>query len=130
MLSMLGDMGEMFAQGSTAVTEIEIITKSGIVPSQTVAKFNLTTLTSADSLPVFGEIMAKISGIKLTISVSRFLLPAGVEIGFQITIKNAAQGTYQLTDCEETVILEGKVGKLIESSGYQLFIKNLIGENG
>ncbi len=42
---MVGDMGNMFSQESSATTEVEII-KSRMILGETVDKFNLTAVTS------------------------------------------------------------------------------------
>lgn len=137
--SLSADMADMFAQESSAVTEIEII-KSRMVLSQTVDKFNLTVLASPDYFSYLSIAAAKIkfmsSGKKLLgidpyISISKFMLPEYAKPGpYQITLLDNEKGSYQLSDDQNKVILSGNVGELVEKEGYQLLVKQLRGDNG
>ncbi|HEY7866973.1 MAG TPA: GNVR domain-containing protein, partial [Psychromonas sp.] len=137
--SLGADMADMFAQESSAVTEIEII-KSRMVLSQTVDKFNLTVLASPDYFSYLSVTSAKINfmsngkkwiGIDPYISISKFMLPENAKSGpYQITLLDNDKGSYQLSDDQDKVILSGHVGVLVEKEGYQLLVKRLGGDNG
>ncbi|MEZ8321696.1 Wzz/FepE/Etk N-terminal domain-containing protein, partial [Vibrio splendidus] len=94
--SMVGDMGELFSQESSATTEVEII-KSRMILGETVDKFNLTTVTSPNYAPIVGKGFARLTGDINNIVVSRFTLPSyASDYGHTIQIIDAEQGTYQL----------------------------------
>ena len=128
--SMVGDMGELFAQESSATTEIEII-KSRMILGETVDKFNLTTVTSPIYAPVVGKGIARLTGEINNISVSRFVVPTHVSnLGHTIHIVDSEEGTYQLLREDERVILEGKIGQLATADEYSLFVAGFKSHNG
>jgi len=128
--SMVGDMGELFAQESSAITEIEII-KSRMILGKTVDKFNLTTVTSPIYLPIVGKGLSRLSGDINTISVNSFDVPSyASEYAHIIHIVDADQGVYQLVREDERVILEGHVGELATADGYNLFIAGFESQDG
>ncbi|WP_413283680.1 polysaccharide biosynthesis tyrosine autokinase [Vibrio sp. MA40-2] len=128
--SMVGDMGDLFAQESSATTEVEII-KSRMILGETVDKFNLTIVTSPVYMPLVGKGLARLTGEINTISVGRFLLPDyASQYGHTIQIVDAEQGTYQLVREDERVILQGKVGELANVDGYSLFVAGFDSSNG
>ena len=128
--SMVGDMGDLFAQESSASTEIEII-QSRMILGETVDKFNLTTVTLPVYIPVIGKGMARLLGEKNSISVSRFDIP-NYALGYKhvIHILDADKGTYQLVREDERVILTGKVGELTSDADYSLFIAGFESRSG
>ncbi|MEZ8136708.1 polysaccharide biosynthesis tyrosine autokinase [Vibrio splendidus] len=127
--SMVGDMGDMFSQESSATTEVEII-KSRMILGETVDKFNLTTVTSPNYAPIVGKGFARLTGDINHIAVSRFTLPSYAN-GFAHTIQivDAEQGTYQLVRDDERVILQGKVGELATADDYSLFVAGFESHN-
>lgn len=128
--SMVGDMGELFAQESSATTEIEII-KSRMILGETVEKFNLTTVTAPKYLPFVGKGIARLSGDINRISVSRYTLPSYAEqYGHTIQVVDAEKGTYQLVREDEKVVLKGKVGELATNEDYSLFVSGLDSTDG
>ncbi|NVN82659.1 MULTISPECIES: polysaccharide biosynthesis tyrosine autokinase [unclassified Vibrio] len=128
--SMVGDMGELFSQESSATTEVEII-KSRMILGETVDKFNLTTVTSPNYAPIVGKGFARLTGDINHIVVSRFTLPSyASDYGHTIQIVDAEQGTYQLVRDDERVILTGKVGVLATSDDYSLFVAGFESHNG
>ncbi|WP_261885138.1 polysaccharide biosynthesis tyrosine autokinase [Vibrio pomeroyi] len=128
--SMVGDMGELFSQESSATTEVEII-KSRMILGETVDKFNLTTVTSPNYAPIVGKGFARLTGDINHIVVSRFTLPSyASDYGHTIQIIDAEQGTYQLVRDDERVILQGKVGELATSDDYSLFVAGFETHNG
>ncbi|MCG9544438.1 polysaccharide biosynthesis tyrosine autokinase [Vibrio sp. Isolate33] len=128
--SMVGDMGELFSQESSATTEVEII-KSRMILGETVDKFNLTTVTSPNYAPIVGKGFARLTGDINHIVVSRFTLPSyASDYGHTIQILDAEQGTYQLVRDDERVILQGKVGELATSDDYSLFVAGFESHNG
>ncbi|NOJ10036.1 polysaccharide biosynthesis tyrosine autokinase [Vibrio splendidus] len=128
--SMVGDMGDLFSQESSATTEVEII-KSRMILGETVDKFNLTTVTSPNYAPIVGKGFARLTGDINHIVVSRFTLPSyASEYAHTIQIVDAEQGTYQLVRDDERVILQGKVGELATSDDYSLFVAGFESHNG
>ncbi|MFA0479625.1 polysaccharide biosynthesis tyrosine autokinase [Vibrio splendidus] len=127
--SMVGDMGDMFSQESSATTEVEII-KSRMILGETVDKFNLTTVTSPNYAPIVGKGFARLTGDINHIAVSRFTLPSYAN-GYAHTIQiiDAEQGTYQLVRDDERVILQGKVGELATADDYSLFVAGFESHN-
>ena len=128
--SMVGDMGELFSQESSATTEVEII-KSRMILGETVDKFNLTTVTAPIYAPIVGKGFARLTGDINHIAVSRFTLPSyASEYSHTIQIVDAEQGTYQLVRDDERVILQGKVGELATADDYSLFVAGFESHNG
>ncbi|MDA0155911.1 polysaccharide biosynthesis tyrosine autokinase [Vibrio sp. Makdt] len=128
--SMVGDMGELFSQESSATTEVEII-KSRMILGETVDKFNLTTVTTPIYAPIVGKGFARLTGDINHIAVSRFTLPSyASDYSHTIQILDAEQGTYQLVRDDERVILQGKVGELATADDYSLFVAGFESHNG
>ncbi|PTO68222.1 polysaccharide biosynthesis tyrosine autokinase [Vibrio splendidus] len=128
--SMVGDMGELFSQESSATTEVEII-KSRMILGETVDKFNLTTVTSPNYAPIVGKGFARLIGDINHIVVSRFTLPSYAgDYAHTIQIVDAEQGTYQLVRDDERVILKGKVGELATADDYSVFVAGFESHNG
>lgn len=128
--SMVGDMGELFSQESSATTEVEII-KSRMILGETVDKFNLTTVTSPIYAPIVGKGFARLTGDINHIAVSRFTLPSYASAyAHTIQIVDAEQGTYQLVRDDERVILTGKIGEPATADGYSLFVADFESSNG
>ncbi|MEZ8157371.1 polysaccharide biosynthesis tyrosine autokinase [Vibrio splendidus] len=127
--SMVGDMGDMFSQESSATTEVEII-KSRMILGETVDKFNLTTVTSPNYAPIVGKGFARLTGDINHIAVSRFTLPSyASDYAHTIQIVDAEQGTYQLVRDDERVILQGKVGELATADDYSVFVAGFESHN-
>ncbi|MEZ9390038.1 polysaccharide biosynthesis tyrosine autokinase [Vibrio lentus] len=127
--SMVGDMGELFSQESSATTEVEII-KSRMILGETVDKFNLTTVTSPNYAPIVGKGFARLTGDINHIAVSRFTLPSyASEYAHTIQIVDAEQGTYHLIRDDQRVILQGKVGELATADEYSLFVAGFESHN-
>ncbi|MGV2837736.1 polysaccharide biosynthesis tyrosine autokinase [Vibrio cyclitrophicus] len=128
--SMVGDMGELFSQESSATTEVEII-KSRMILGETVDKFNLTTVTEPNYAPIVGKGFARLTDDINHIVVSRFALPSyASDYGHTIQIVDAEKGTYQLVRDDERVILKGKVGELATADDYSLFVAGFESSNG
>ncbi|MCG9555958.1 polysaccharide biosynthesis tyrosine autokinase [Vibrio kanaloae] len=128
--SMVGDMGDLFSQESSATTEVEII-KSRMILGETVDKFNLTTVTSPIYTPIVGKGFARLTGDINHIAVSRFTLPSYASVyAHTIQIVDAEQGTYQLVRDDERVILTGKIGEPATADGYSLFVADFESSNG
>lgn len=128
--SMVGDMGELFAQESSATTEIEII-KSRMILGETVDKFNLTTVTAPVYFPLIGKGVARLTNDYNNISVTRFDLPEeAIERNHSIHIVDASNGIYQLIRDDDDVILQGRVGELVVSGKYSLFVLEIKSYDG
>ncbi len=128
--SLVGDMGELFAQESSATTEIEII-KSRMILGDTVDKFNLTTVVTPDYFPVIGKGLARMSGEVDQVVVSHYVVPDfAMELKHRLVVVDAEKQTYKVIREDDQVVLEGKVGKLIKNNDYGLFITSIHAENG
>lgn len=128
--SLVGDMGDLFTAKSSATTEIEIL-KSRMILGDTVEKFNLTTVAKPNYFPIVGQGIARLAGKVNQIEVSRYQVPdyaQGME--HTIVVIDQAEKSYQLLREDETVVLQGKVGELVKSDGYELFITELRSHNG
>lgn len=128
--SLVGDMGELFTQESSATTEIEII-KSRMILGDTVDKYNLTTVVTPDYFPVIGKGLARMSGAVNQVAVSRFVTPDfAMGLKHRLLVVDAEKQTYQLVREDDQVVLEGEVGKLAKNNGYELFITSVHAKNG
>ncbi|PSV46795.1 polysaccharide biosynthesis tyrosine autokinase [Photobacterium indicum] len=126
----LGDMGEMFGSESSATTEIEII-KSRMILGKTVDKLNLTTVTTAQYLPVIGKGLARLQGASIDLDVGRFDIPEHVlEPVYTLTVTDISSGQYVLTDTGEREVLTGKVGELAIQGDYRLFVTSINADTG
>jgi tyrosine-protein kinase Etk/Wzc len=134
MSSLLSEgLGDMFAQESSATTEIELI-KSRMVLGQTVDKLNLTTVAQPKYLPVIGKGWARLSGNQARINVGRLEVPEQFyyleDKTLTLTLLDTEAATYSLQDAYDRVLLEGRVGELAIGEGYKLFVTSLEGEQG
>ncbi|MGY5748074.1 polysaccharide biosynthesis tyrosine autokinase [Vibrio antiquarius] len=128
--AMVGDMGELFSAESSATTEIEII-KSRMILGGTVDKFNLTTVVSPNYMPIIGKGLARLQGEQISLSVSRFNTPSyAVGIPLTLEVIDSEKQTFKLIEDNNNVILEGKVGELIEKNGYQFLATEMIAQEG
>ncbi|MCC3856936.1 polysaccharide biosynthesis tyrosine autokinase [Vibrio parahaemolyticus] len=128
--AMVGDMGELFSAESSATTEIEII-KSRMILGGTVDKFNLTTVASPNYMPIIGKGLARIQGEQISIIVTRFNAPSyAVGIPLTLEVVDAEQKAFKLTEDNGSVVLEGKVGELLEKNGYQFLATELVAQTG
>lgn len=127
---MVGDMGELFSAESSATTEIEII-KSRMILGGTVDKFNLTTVASPNYMPIIGKGLARIQGEQISINVTRFNAPSyAVGIPLTLEVVDAEQKAFKLSEDNGSVVLEGKVGELLEKNGYQFLATELVAQTG
>ncbi len=127
--SLVGDMGELFSQESSATTEIEII-KSRMILGDTVDKFNLTTVAEPKYLPVIGKGLARIAGKVNQIGISRYTVPEyAQEMKHTLVVLDAEKKTYQLVRGDEQVVLKGVAGELAKNDGYELFVTELRSHN-
>ncbi|PLX59718.1 MAG: tyrosine-protein kinase [Vibrio alginolyticus] len=128
--AMVGDMGELFSAESSATTEIEII-KSRMILGGTVDKFNLTTVVSPNYMPIIGKGLARLQGEQISLSVSRFNTTSyAVGIPLTLEVIDSEKQTFRLIEDDNNVILEGKVGELIEKNGYQFLATEMIAQDG
>ncbi|MET1310260.1 polysaccharide biosynthesis tyrosine autokinase [Vibrio parahaemolyticus] len=128
--AMVGDMGELFSAESSATTEIEII-KSRMILGGTVDKFNLTTVASPNYMPIIGKGLARIQGEQISINVTRFNAPSyAVGIPLTLEVVDAEQKAFKLTEDNGSVVLEGRVGELLEKNGYQFLATELVAQTG
>ena len=130
MSAIVGDMGSFLAQDSSSSTEIEII-KSRMILSDTVDKFNLTTIVEPDYFPIVGKGISRLLGSQPRMSVGLFEVPDQNQgLSYQIIITDSDKQAYQLVDQDENVILSGNVGQLAKSDGYKLFVSQLDADTG
>ncbi|ELA7356403.1 TPA: polysaccharide biosynthesis tyrosine autokinase [Vibrio alginolyticus] len=128
--AMVGDMGELFSAESSATTEIEII-KSRMILGGTVDKFNLTTVVSPNYMPIIGKGLARLQGEQVSLSVSRFNAPSyAVGVPLTLEVIDSEKQTFRLLEDDNNVILEGKVGELLEKNGYQFLATELVAQTG
>ncbi|HHF2933491.1 TPA: polysaccharide biosynthesis tyrosine autokinase [Vibrio alginolyticus] len=128
--AMVGDMGELFSAESSATTEIEII-KSRMILGGTVDKFNLTTVVSPNYMPIIGKGLARLQGEQISLSVSRFNAPSyAVGVPLTLEVIDSEKQTFRLLEDDNNVILEGKVGELLERNGYQFLATELVAQTG
>ncbi|HHG3342572.1 TPA: polysaccharide biosynthesis tyrosine autokinase [Vibrio parahaemolyticus] len=128
--AMVGDMGELFSAESSATTEIEII-KSRMILGGTVDKFNLTTVASPNYMPIIGKGLARIQGEQISINVTRFNAPSyAVGIPLTLEVVDAEQKAFKLTEDNGSVVIEGRVGELLEKNGYQFLATELVAQTG
>ncbi|ELA6771960.1 polysaccharide biosynthesis tyrosine autokinase [Vibrio alginolyticus] len=128
--AMVGDMGELFSAESSATTEIEII-KSRMILGGTVDKFNLTTVVSPNHMPIIGKGLARLQGEQISLSVSRFNAPSyAVGVPLTLEVIDSEKQTFRLLEDDNNVILEGKVGELLEKNGYQFLATELVAQTG
>lgn len=128
--SLVGDMGELFSQESSATTEIEII-KSRMILGDTVDKFNLATVAEPIYFPVMGKGLARLAGEVNQIEVSRYEVPAYAQgMKHTLVVLDAEKKTYQLVRGDEQVVLQGVAGESAKSDGYELFVFELRSHTG
>ncbi|NDJ80997.1 polysaccharide biosynthesis tyrosine autokinase [Vibrio campbellii] len=128
--AMVGDMGELFSAESSATTEIEII-KSRMILGDTVDKFNLTTVVTPNYMPLIGKGLARLQGEQNSLSVSRFNIPSyALGIPHTLEVIDSEQKTFKLLQDDGRVVLEGKVGELIEKDGYQFMANEMFAQDG
>ncbi|MBY6198469.1 polysaccharide biosynthesis tyrosine autokinase [Vibrio hangzhouensis] len=134
MSSLLSEgLGDMFAQESSATTEIELI-KSRMVLGQTVDKLNLTTVAQPKYLPLVGKGLARLTGKQAWIEVGRLEVPEQFHYlddkTLILTQVDSEGGQYTLHDAYDRLLIEGRVGELATGEGYKLFVTQLKGEQG
>ncbi|PQJ42561.1 tyrosine-protein kinase [Vibrio campbellii] len=128
--AMVGDMGELFSAESSATTEIEII-KSRMILGDTVDKFNLTTVVTPNYMPLIGKGLARLQGEQNSLSVSRFNIPSyALGIPHTLEVIDSEQKTFKLLQDDGRVVLEGKVGELIDKDGYQFMANEMFAQDG
>ncbi|WP_372377720.1 polysaccharide biosynthesis tyrosine autokinase [Vibrio natriegens] len=128
--SLVGDMGELFAQESSATTEIEII-KSRMILGDTVDKFNLTTVVMPDYFPFIGKGLARMSGEVNQVAVSRYVMPDfAMGLKHRLVVVDTEKQTYQLVREDDQVVVEGEAGKLAKNNGYELFVISIHANSG
>ncbi|MCU8238242.1 polysaccharide biosynthesis tyrosine autokinase [Vibrio vulnificus] len=128
--SLVGDMGELFSQESSATTEIEII-KSRMILGDTVDKFNLTTVAEPIYFPVMGKGLARLAGEVNQIEVSRYEMPAYAQgMKHTLVVLDAEKKTYQLVRGDDEVVLQGVAGEPAKNDGYELFVSELRAHTG
>lgn len=127
--SLVGDMGELFSSESSATTEIEII-RSRMILGDTVDKFNLTTVVTPEYIPLLGKGLARLTGERNAVNVSRFTIPRHAEDDqFSIVVLDSRAQSYQLLR-NDKLVLEGQAGQLAKKGGVELFVTDLNATDG
>lgn len=127
--SLVGDMGELFSSESSATTEIEII-RSRMILGDTVDKFNLTTVVTPEYIPVLGKGLARLTGERNAVNVSRFTIPRQAEDDrFSILVLDSRAQSYELLR-NDKLVLEGQAGQLAKNGGVELFVTDLNAKDG
>ena len=129
--ALLGDMGDMFADNSSASKEIEII-KSRMVLGKTVEQLHLDTSATPYLTPVIGKLWAKLSKhVAPQILVNHFSVTEEQEgQTFKIILDDAKRGNYHLLDNNNDKVLDGTVGKLATRGPLSLLISDIKASNG
>lgn len=123
-------LGDLFAQESSATTEIEII-KSRMVLGETVDKLNLTTIAAPKVMPIIGKGLSRLNGDQKYIDVARFEVPSYLEPeAVTLELINADSGEYQLFNGDGQKLLSGFVGELAEKDGWRLLVRGLKADGG
>lgn len=130
MSSLVGDMGDMFSAESSATTEIEII-KSRMILGQTVEKLNLTTQVSPIYTPFIGKGLSRLQGESFKIDVTRFELSEYAhETAIELVVDDNETGLFSVFDLEGKKLSSGKVGELLVSNDFRLFVQYLDAKSG
>ncbi|MGL6260710.1 polysaccharide biosynthesis tyrosine autokinase [Vibrio sp. WXL210] len=130
--TLLGNgMSDLFAQDSSATTEIELI-KSRMVLGQTVDKLNLATIARPIYTPFVGKGLARLRGTQGYIDIGRLELPDYWQykqdktlVLVQTDSKNLG---FKVVDGDERVLLKGRVGELASDNGFNIFVTELRGD--
>lgn len=129
MSALVGDLGDMFTNESSAITEIQII-KSRMILNQTVDKLNLTTMASPNYMPVIGKVLERFNGEKKSIAINRFDVPNEAKHLYTIILNDSKKGLYTLYDIGMRVVLKGVVGETNSENGYSIFVQSIDGFDG
>jgi len=129
MSALVGDMGSLVEQDSSANTEVQIIT-SRMVIGRTVDNLDLTTVAVPKYIPYIGKGLARITGTKLYIDISRFEVLKQAESSILLVVDNSAAGSYSIYDNQGLKLFTGKVGALAENKDYRLFVSDLAASDG
>ncbi|MGR5485709.1 polysaccharide biosynthesis tyrosine autokinase [Vibrio alfacsensis] len=134
MSSLLSEgLGDVFAQESSATTEIELI-KSRMVLGKTVDELGLTTIAQPKYLPLIGKGLARLTGEQAFINVGRLEVAEHWHYLDDKTLTlvqtDDTNQAFELHDAKGNVVLTGQVGTLAEGNGYRLFVNELQGKLG
>ena len=129
--ALVGDMGGMFSQESTAMTEIGLMT-SRMILGKTVDKYHLQIVVKPNYFPVVGQGIARLTDSEQLLTVTKFELPDyAKDMPHKIVITDPKTKEYQLVDKDGEVILTGKEGEVAETdSGYTLLVSELDAKKG
>ncbi|MAO13087.1 polysaccharide biosynthesis tyrosine autokinase [Marinobacter sp.] len=138
----MGEVSELFASDSSAVTEIEII-KSRRVLGSVVDTLNLDIVTRPHYFPVVGEAMAQrfkggrgeVAPARFgeqyawggeSLEISRLTVPEGHE-GRPLVLRATNNGweLYQYEVAPANLLLEGRVDEPADAEGYGLMVTEL-----
>ncbi|MBY6186809.1 polysaccharide biosynthesis tyrosine autokinase [Marinobacter hydrocarbonoclasticus] len=135
----LSEVSEMFASESEAVTEIELI-RSRMVLGQVIEALDLTVIAEPKRIPLFGNFLARVNsdakpsqwlGYALggeDISVEHLEVPTHL-MGEKLLLTSNGGNHYTLA-YEGDVLLEGRVGELVEHNGISIQLSVLSAEVG
>lgn len=129
MSALVGDMGDMFSSDSSATTEVEII-KSRMILGKTVDALNLTIQVSPVYLPIIGKGLARLAGEQPQISVTRFDISDYAAPSLELVVDNNEKGAYSIYDEEGTKLASGRVGEMLETNDYRLFVQKISAKEG
>src|SRR5690625_1319472 len=124
---LLGDMSEMFGEGSEVAAEIELL-KSRLVIGNTVDDLQLTTQVTPNYFPLVGRGLARLLGQpEPQVVVSRFEVPAElVGESWRLTVKE--DGRYTIT--YDDLSFDGTIGELLSDAGLELLVTDMDAEVG
>ena len=140
----LGDLSEMLTTDTLAATEIEIIKSRNII-GKAVDKLNLTLKASPEYLPIIGKAIARRhSGAGVAessfgmdsyawggerIQLQRLVLSSYLSEDGVVLIAGEGQ-QYTLTDIDGEVLLTGGVGEVVSTNGVEIFVSELVAQEG
>lgn len=129
--ALLGDMGDLFAENSSASKEIEII-KSRMVLGKTIEQLHLDIKAKAHTRPIIGTLWNKLfSTFPPKILVNQFNVSQAEEgQPFKLMVDDIHTGAYSLFNENNEKVLGGQVGKLASHGGLKLLISDIKAING
>lgn len=129
--ALVGDMGDVFSQESTAMTEIGLMT-SRMILGKTVDKYHLQIVVKPNYFPIIGKGIARLTDSEQLLTVTKFEMPDYAKYQpHKIVITDAKNKEYQLIGKKDEVILTGKEGEVAHTdSGYTLLVSALDAEDG
>lgn len=126
--ALTGELGDIFAADSSAVTEIEVL-KSRMVLGRTVDELGLTNVANPIYFPVVGRGLSRLFGSEHSIQLDVLEVPSEL-IGHPFRLVVSTSSDYQLFNDGGELLLRGEVDKLAEGNGVRLMISRISAKPG